>query len=109
MHTVAAASAACILDEPACMDRHAWTGMHAAATAAAGAAAACMRAGAAACCVIDTMYHLIYNSTQLPELVLLTVPNIREYFYTKLRFSTPAKCALLPLAGQICLSLKIQP
>ena len=38
-----------------------------------------------------------------PELVLLTVPNkIREYFYTKLRFSTPAKCALLPLTGQIC-------
>jgi hypothetical protein len=49
MHTVAAASAACMLDEPACMDRHAWTGMHTAAAAAASAAAACMRAGAAAC------------------------------------------------------------
>jgi hypothetical protein len=25
----------------------------------------------------------------LPELVLLTVPNIPEYFYTKIRLSTP--------------------
>jgi hypothetical protein len=24
-----------------------------------------------------------------PELVLLTVPNFREYFYTKIQFSTP--------------------
>jgi len=39
-----------------------------------------------------------------PELALLTVPNIREYFYTKIRFSTPTLSALLPLAGQICLS-----
>ena len=34
---------------------------------------------------------------QLPELVLLTVPNIREYFYTEIRFSTPGsapKCQL---------------
>ena len=42
--------------------------------------------------------------TLCPELVLLTVPNIREYFYTKIRFSTPALSALLPLAGQICMS-----
>jgi hypothetical protein len=26
---------------------------------------------------------------QLPELALLTVPYVREYFYTKIRFSTP--------------------
>jgi hypothetical protein len=31
---------------------------------------------------------------QLPELVLLTVPNIRQYFYTKIRFSTPAHVGL---------------
>ena len=36
------------------------------------------------------LYQLIYSSAQLPELVLLTVPNIREYFDTKIRFSTPA-------------------
>ena len=43
----------------------------------------------------------------LPELVLLTAPNIFKYsykLYTKIRFSTPALSALLPLAGQICLS-----
>ena len=39
-----------------------------------------------------------------PELVLLTVPNVREYFYAKIRSSTPALSALLPLAGQIYLS-----
>ena len=81
---------------------------------AAAAAAACMRACVVAR-VIDTMYQLIYSSAQtqvwrifridiftnirrgqkdelgrlLPELVLLTAPNIREYFYTKIRFSTP--------------------
>jgi hypothetical protein len=38
-----------------------------------------------------------------PELVLLTVPNFREYLYTKIRLSTPALSALLTLAGQICL------
>ena len=37
-----------------------------------------------------------------PELALLTVSNFREYFYTKIQFSTPALSALLPLAGQIC-------
>ena len=101
--------------------------MHA---AAAAAAAACMRACVVAR-VIDTMYQLIYSSAQTqawriefsyrnireirrgqkdelgalrPELVLLTAPNFREYFYTKIRFSTPALSALLGLAGQICLS-----
>ena len=39
-----------------------------------------------------------------PELALLTVPNFREYFYTKIRFSTPALSALLGLAGQKSLS-----
>jgi hypothetical protein len=38
------------------------------------------------------------------ELALLTVPNFRKYFYTKIRFSTPALSALLALAGKICLS-----
>jgi hypothetical protein len=45
---------------------------------------------------------------QLPELTLLskvlTVPNFREYLYTKIRFSTPALSALLALASQICLT-----
>ena len=43
----------------------------------------------------------------LPELALLTVPNIREYFYTKIRFSTPTcgtESALKALAGKIYLS-----
>ena len=39
-----------------------------------------------------------------PELALLTAPNFREYFYSKIRFSTPALSALLPLAGKISLS-----
>jgi hypothetical protein len=39
-----------------------------------------------------------------PELALLTAPNIRKYFYAKIRFSTPTLSALLGLAGQICLS-----
>ena len=42
--------------------------------------------------------------TRCPELALLTAPNIREYFYTEIRFSTPALSALLPLAGQIYLT-----
>ena len=42
--------------------------------------------------------------TRYPELVLLTAPYIREYFYTEIRFSTPALSALLPLAGQMYLS-----
>jgi hypothetical protein len=77
--------------------------MHA---AAAVAAAVCMRACVVAR-VIDTMYQLIYSSAQTqvrPELALLTAPNIREYFYAKIRFSTPTLSALLGLAGQICLS-----
>jgi hypothetical protein len=40
----------------------------------------------------------------LPELVLLTASNIREYIYTKIRFSAPTLSALLPMAGQICLT-----
>ena len=45
--------------------------------------------------------------TRCPELVLLTVPNILEYFYSKIRFSTPALSALLPLAGQIYLTYRL--
>ena len=33
------------------------------------------------------LYQLIYSSAQLPELVLLTVLNIRDYFYTN--FDSP--------------------
>jgi hypothetical protein len=40
----------------------------------------------------------------LPELALTTAPYIREYFYTKTRFSTPTICASSGLAGQIYLS-----
>jgi hypothetical protein len=44
--------------------------------------------------------------TPCPELVLSTIPNIREYLFTKIRFSAPALIisALLPLAGKICVS-----
>jgi hypothetical protein len=71
------------------MIRHAWTGMH---------ELACM-----------LMQQLLLLSACVrvwlpPELALLTAPNIREYFYTKIRFSTPALSALLGLAGKICLS-----
>jgi hypothetical protein len=103
--------------------------MHAAAAAAA-AAAACMRA-CVAVRVIDTMYQLIYSSAQtqawriefsyrniqeyfprpkgrVRDTVSRARPfdsrNFREYFYTKIRFSTPALSALLGLAGKICLS-----
>jgi hypothetical protein len=48
--------------------------------------------------------RLTVIGTLRPELVLLTVPNFREYVYTKIRFSTPTLSALLPLAGQICLT-----
>jgi hypothetical protein len=90
---------------------------------------ACMRACVAAF-VIDTIYELTRRrrpgrgesnfrieifakvrggqkgelGTLRPELAILTAPNFREYFYTEIRFSTPALSALLPLAGQICLS-----
>ena len=64
---------------------------------------ACMRACVAAF-VIDTIYELTRRRRRGPELALLTAPNFREYFYTEIRFSTPALSALLPLAGQICLS-----
>ena len=45
-----------------------------------------------------------HGESNFPELVLLTVPNFREYFYTKIRFSTPTLSALLGMAGQICMS-----
>ena len=90
---------------------------------------ACVRAWVAAC-VIDTIYELTRRrrpgrgesnfrieifakirhgqkdelGAPGPELALLTVPNFREYFYTEIRFSTPALSALLPLAGQMYLS-----
>ena len=44
---------------------------------------------------------------RLPELVLLTTRNIQEYFYTKIRFSTPTcgtESALKALIGKIYLS-----
>jgi hypothetical protein len=54
------------------------------------------------------LYHeyrvSMYTMYLPPELALLTVPNIREYFYTNIRFSTPTLSTLLGLAGQICLS-----
>jgi hypothetical protein len=43
-----------------------------------------------------------HGESNFPELVLLTVPNFREYFYTKIRFSTPALSALLGLVGHLC-------
>jgi hypothetical protein len=50
------------------------------------------------------LMHLNFDPGLLPDLVLLTAPNIFKYFYTKIRFSTPALSALLPLVGKICLS-----
>jgi hypothetical protein len=107
------------------------TGMRAAwhAAASAAAAAACMRACVAAF-VIDTIYELtrrrrprrgglnfrieIFKKNQygqkdefgelFPELALLSVLILLEYFYTEIRFSTPDLSALLSLAGQIYLS-----
>ena len=40
----------------------------------------------------------------LPELALLSVSILLEYFYTEIRFSTPDLSALLSSAGQIYLS-----
>ena len=84
-----------------------------------------------AACVIDTMYRLIYPLRRpgrgesncrietfekngcgqkgelgklLPQLALLSASILLEYFYTEIRFSTPALSALLGLAGQIYLS-----
>ena len=75
--------------------------MHGDATAA---VAACMRACVVAR-VIDTMYQQIYSSAQTQAWrIELPYRNIREYFYTKNRFSTHGLSALLGLAGQICLS-----
>ena len=42
------------------------------------------------------LYQLIYSSAQLPELVLLKVLNIRDYFYTN--FDSPR-----PLNVHFCL------
>jgi hypothetical protein len=112
------------------MNRHAWTGMHEPACMhadAAAAAAACVRAYVVARVISaqtrarrrpgrgesNFRVEIFVNirrgqkdelETPCPELVLLSAPNIHEYFYTKIRFSTPALSALLPLAGQICLS-----
>ena len=99
--------------------------MHAA-SAAAAAAAVCMRACVAAF-VIDTIYQLTCRRRLMsgesnfrieifeingyeqkgelgapcPELALSSVSINLEYFYTKIRFSTPTLSALLSLAGQI--------
>jgi hypothetical protein len=66
-----------------------------------------MRARVAAC-VIDTMYQLIYTRRRpgrgVPRDPLFSASILLEYFYTKIRFSTPALSALLGLAGQIYLS-----
>ena len=93
---------------------------------AAAATAACMRACVAAF-VIDTIYQLtrwhrpgrgesnfrieIFEKNghgrkgelgrQPPELALLSVPILLEYFHTTIRFSTPALSALLGPAGKI--------
>jgi hypothetical protein len=66
--------------------------------------AACMR-GCVAAFVIDTIYQLTRRRRPRPppELALLSVPINLEYFYTKIRFSTPDLSALLSLAGQIYL------
>ena len=81
--------------------------MHNAAVAAADAAAcmrACVRACAAAC-TIDNMNQLI-NSLEQTQARRIEFPyrNIREYFYTKIRFFAPTLSARLGLAGQICMS-----
>ena len=52
--------------------------------------------------VIDTISQLTRRRRQPPELALLSGSILLEYFYTKIRFSTPTLSALLPLAGQIC-------
>jgi hypothetical protein len=41
---------------------------------------------------------------RVPELPLFSGSILLEYFYPKIRFSTPALSALLALAGQMCLS-----
>jgi hypothetical protein len=77
---------------------------------------ACMRACVAAF-VIDTIYELTCRRRPrrgelnfrieiflLPELTLLSVSILLEYFYTEIRFSTPELSALLGSAGQISLS-----
>ena len=57
--------------------------------------------------VIDTIYELTCRrrpGRACPELALLSVSILLEYFYTEIRFSTPTLSALLSLAGQISLS-----
>jgi hypothetical protein len=59
--------------------------------------------------VVDTIYQLIYTSAQTrvwtcPELALLPVSILLEYFYTEIRFSAPTLSAPLGLAGQIYVS-----
>jgi hypothetical protein len=70
---------------------------------------ACVRAWVAAC-VIETIYELTRRRRPgrglPPELALLSVSILLEYFYTEIRFSTPTLSALLSSAGQIYLSLK---
>jgi hypothetical protein len=80
--------------------------MHRHAASAAAAAAACVRACVDAF-VINTIYQLTRRRRPgrgCPELALLPVSILLEYFYTKIRFSTPALSALSGLAGQIYLS-----
>jgi hypothetical protein len=61
------------------------------------------------CPVSCPVYTLIVHSNctlgeLFPELALLSVSILLEYFCTKIRFSTPTLSALLGLAGQIYLS-----
>jgi hypothetical protein len=49
--------------------------------------------------------ELLYKNIRVsPELALLSGSILFEYFYTEIRFSTPALSAPLSLAGEICLS-----
>ena len=69
---------ACMMDGPACMNRHACC--CSSSFKAAAADAACMRACVAAR-VIDTMYQLIYSSAQIQAWIIgFSYRNIREYW-----------------------------
>jgi hypothetical protein len=47
------------------------------------------------CWLLENEYMELERATRrMPELVILTAPNIHEYFYTKIRFSTPAHVGL---------------
>jgi hypothetical protein len=85
--------------------------MHAAASAVAAAAAAgcCVHACVRGC--LRGRHHVLADlhigeDPGCPKLARLSVSILLEYFYTKIRFSTPALSALLGLAGQIYLSEK---